>query len=258
MHLKSDDIIRLEIDYDSGTVPAPFSHVFKLKVSFEKIFINTQFDIHYTDREDLSEEEIINDGFTLEDDYSFIGEIPKVWEPPFKILYSQSKWSNKKTLDLSGGIKVLAKDLHGKITRTIPNNQQEWLYLVQEYIQAIYEINKKEAPLTIKYMIIENKGKEILYELTVKFSTKKIEFYINGEEKYAGWEETKPLLSYVFLPDYNYELGENSPPTDKGIYIDCGDGIWHEFGKGIVNIDESFDAVSKIKEEFMKLNQQKL
>lgn len=255
MHLKSDDIIRLEIEYDSGPVPPPFSHIFKLKVSFEKNFINTQFDIHYTDREDLAEEEIFNEGFTLDDDYSFIGEIPQVWEQPFKTLYSQSIWSNKKMLDGSGGIKVLAKDLHGQITRTIPNNQKEWQYLAQEYIQAIYEINKKEAPLTIKYKIIDQEGEEINYEMTVRFSTRKIDLYVNGEAKETDWEQTKPLLAYIFLPDYDYETAKEAPPTEKGTFIDCGDGFWHEFGKGIVNIDDSFDAISKIKEEFMKLNQ---
>lgn len=256
MHLKSDDIIRLELDYDSGPVPPPFSHVFKLKVSFEKNFINTQFDIHYTDREDLQEDEILNEGFTLDDDYNFIGEIPKVWEQPFKKLYSQSKWSNKKALDLSGGIKLLAKDLHGQITRTIPTNQKEWQYLAQEYIQAIYEINKKEAPLTLKYKIIDHEGEEINYELTVRFSTRKIDLYVNGVAKETDWEQVQPLLSYIFLPDYDYGSAKETPPTDKGTYIDCGDGFWHEFGKGIVNIDDSFDAISKIKEEFMKLNQQ--
>lgn len=255
MHLKSDDIIRLELDYDAGTVPPPFSHVFKLKVSFEKNFINTHFEIHYTDREELTEEEILNEGFTLDDDYSFIGEIPKVWEKPFKTLYSQSKWSNKKTLDPSGGMKILAKDVHGQITRTIPGNQEEWQYLAQEYIQAIYEINKKEAPLTIKYKVIDRDGEEISYELTVRFSTRRIELYINGKAKEVGWEEAKPLLSYIFLPDYDYGIAKQTPPKKRGTYIDCGDGFWHEFGKGVINIDDSFDAISRIKDGFMKLNQ---
>jgi hypothetical protein len=256
MHLKSDEIIRLEIEYDSGTVPPPFSHVFKLRVSFEKRFINTQFDLQYTDREDLPEEEILNEGFTLDDDYSYIGEIPKVWEQSFKTLYSKSNWSNKKMLDTSGGIKVLAKDRHGQITRTIPTNQEEWQYLAQEYIQAIYEINKKEVPLTLRYKIIPQEGEETNYELTVRFSTRKIDLVVNGETKEADWEETKPLLSYIFLPDYDYGAAKENPPTKNGTYIDCGDGFWHEFGKGIVNIDDSFDAVSGIKEGFMKLNQQ--
>lgn len=255
MHLKTDDIIRLELDYDSGTLPPPFSHTFKLRIGFEKDFLNTQFDIHYTEREEITEEEIYDEGFSLNDDYSFIGEIPIIWEKTIKNLYSQSKWSNKSSLDEAGGIKLLAKDIHGKISRTIPNNQQDWLYLAQEYIQAIYEISKKEAPLTIRYRNVDKAGELTDYELTVLFSIRKIELLINGELKEANWEETKPLLSYIFLPDYNYEIAKETLPAKIGTFIDCGDGFWHEFGKGIINIDDSFDAVSRIKEEFMKLNQ---
>ena len=255
MHLKSDDIIRLVIDFDSGAVPAPFSHVFKLKLNFDKNFINTQFEIQYTDRDDLSEEEILNEGFSLEDDYNFIGELPQVWEQPFKTLYSQSSWSNKKTLDPSGGIKVLAKDIHGKIIRAIPNNQEAWQYLAQEFIQAIYEINRKEAPLRIQYLIIDDEGEKTLYQMTMKFSTRSIDLTVNGNPKEMDWETPKELLSYIYLPDYDYGMAMDSAPTKPGTYIDSGDGFWHEFGKGIFNIDDAFDAVSKIKEEFIKLNQ---
>src|SRR5690606_27558409 len=170
MHLKSDDIIRLEIEYDSGSIPPPFSHAFKLKIRFEKDFINTQLDLQYTDRDEVTEEEIYNEGFTLNDDCNFIGELPGVWEKPFKILYSQSKWSNKTSLEEEGGIRLLAKDIHGKISRSIPANQQEWLYLSQEYIQAIYEISKKEAPLTVRYRHVNKHGQITDYELTVRFS----------------------------------------------------------------------------------------
>lgn len=255
MNLKTDDIIRLELDYDSGLLPPPFSHHFKLRISFEKDFLNTQYDIHYTDRDEITEEEIYDEGFSLNDDYSFIGELPKVWEKPFKILYSQSKWSTKTSLDENGGIKVLAKDIHGKISRGIPNNQQDWLYLAQEYIQAVYEIDQKEAPLTIRYREVENEGVVTDYTLTVRFAVRKIDLYVDDVAKEAGWEETKPLLSYVYLPDYNYDLAKENPPVKKGSYLDIGDGFWHEFGKGIINIDDSFDAVSRIRQEFVKLNQ---
>lgn len=258
MHLKSDDIIRLEIEYDSGTIPPPFSHTFKLKIGFEKDFLNTQLDLHYTDRDEVTEEEIFSEGFTLNDDYNFIGEIPGVWGKPFKTLYSKSKWSNKSSLEDEGGIRLLAKDIHGKIARTIPTNQEDWHYLSQEYIQAIYEVNKKEAPLTVRYRQVNKQGQITDYELTVKFSVRKIELLINGSPQKAEWEESKSLLSYVFLPDYDYDLAKENPPTKRGAYIDCGDGFWHEFGKGVINIDDSFDAVSKIKDEFMKLNQHSL
>lgn len=252
MHLKTEDLTRLEIEFDSGSIPPPYSHTFKLRISFEKNFLNTQLDLHYTGREDLEDEEILEEGFSLSDDYSFLGEIPKVWETPFKDLYSESKWTSKKFDDQEGGVKILAKDIHGKISRTIPINQNDWQLLAQDYLQAIYEISKKEAPLSIKFYAQDQNGIHDI-SFTVKFSIRKIEALTDGKSKEADWVETKTLLANIFLPDYDYSQAKTSKPTKRGYYIECGDGYWHELGKGVVNIDNSFDAVAKIKEGFLKM-----
>lgn len=254
MHLKSEDITRLEIDYQTGHLPAPFSHIFKLRMSFDKNFINTQFDIHYTEREGMVEEDITSEGFTVADDYTYKGEIPKTWVMPFKKLYSESKWSNQKTLGENGGVKLLAKDVHGKITRDIPLNQEEWYQLSQEFIQAIYEVSEKEAPLTIRYKKIEKEAHTDI-SLLFRFSVRKIELAVNGKKIPLEWEKGRELASLVYLPDYDYEVAKSSEPTNNGTYIDCGDGYWHEFGRGIFNLDEAFDAKAKILDEFEKLNQ---
>jgi hypothetical protein len=253
MHLKTDDLARLEIVFESGLVPPPYSHSFKIRIIFGKFFLDTGLDLVYTDREDLSEEEILDEGFTLDDDFHFQGEIPKVWEKPLKELYSKTKWSNNK-LDEEGGISILAKDRHGQISRTVPLNQQEWQHFAQDYIQAIYEISNKEAPLKIHYIIRENK-KDVEINLTVKFSIRKMEVMVNGKEKEADWDETRQLLNYVFLPDYDYASAKEKAPQHQGQFIDCGDNFWHEIGKGVINIDDSFDAVAKMKEGFENLAQ---
>lgn len=251
MHLKTEDLTRIEIEYDSGAMPPPYSHIFKLKIGFGKHFLDTQLDLVFTDRDEISDDEIINEGFTMDDDYHFQGEIPKVWEKPLRELYSKSKWSNKK-LDEEGGIKLLAKDSQGQIVRTIPLNQEDWQYFSQDYIQAIYEITQKEAPLTIQYLIRE-KGTVNEISLTVKFSVRKIEARVNGVSKEADWDESKELLSFIFLPDYDYGIATESKPNQKGEFIECGDGFWHDMQKGVINIDDSFDAVGKIKKGFLKL-----
>lgn len=254
MLLKSDDIKRLEIDFDSGILPPPFSHVFKIKASFEKGFINTQFSIRYTDRDELTEEDITLEGFSLDDDYDFIGEVPQAWEQPLKSLYANSKWSNKKELDENGGIKVFAKDIHGKISRSIPTNQEDWHMIAQEFIQAIYEINQKEAPLTIRYKRIT---KETVsdYVLTVKFSVRKVIAEINGKIIDWDWEKSRNLLANIYLPDYDYERATDVTPKKRGQYIDCGDGFWHKFGNGVDNLDESYDAIAEIHRGFENLDQ---
>ncbi|MBS9524724.1 hypothetical protein KI659_11955 [Litoribacter alkaliphilus] len=255
MHLKKEDITRLEIEFDSGSVPPPFSHTFKIRVGFEKGFVNTQLEITYTHREGLTEEEILDEGFTMNDDFQYKGELPKVWEEPLKELYASTRWSNKKYLGDEGGIKVLAKDLHGKIARGIPANNEDWQHMAQDFIQAVYEISNRELPLNLQYYVNTKEEGELFYDLKMKFATRKVDLEINGQKKEADFEATKHMLGFVYLPDYDYELAKEAKPTKRGHYINLGDGFWHEFGKGIFNLDDSFDAVSKIKSGFRKLNQ---
>ncbi|MEP0711424.1 MAG: hypothetical protein ABJC55_05830, partial [Algoriphagus sp.] len=61
------------------------------------------------------------------------------------------------------------------------------------------------------------------------------------------------LLKLVFSPDYDYEVAKETPGTTRGEYIECGDGYWHELGKGVINVDSTFDAVQKIKDGFENL-----
>ncbi|NHE56729.1 hypothetical protein [Cyclobacterium plantarum] len=252
MHLKSDDITRLEIEYVTGEVPPPFSHVFKLKMSFGKNFVNTQFDIQYTGRENLSPEEITDEGFTMADDYSYKGEIPKLWEQIIKKLYSASKWSNQKALGDKGGIKILAKDIHGKITRDIPLNQDEWYLTCQDFIQAIYEISKKEAPLCIRFKSIRP-TQEIKIELLFKFSVRKVEAMVNDQVQTLDWEKGRELASLIFIPDYDYGSAMEEEPKQIGEFLDCGDGLWHNFEKGIFNLDQEYDAKGKVLMAFKEL-----
>ena len=75
-----------------------------------------------------------------------------------------------------------------------------------------------------------------------------------GQEKRTiHWEYAIQLMKVVFTPDYHYEMAKEEPGKKRGGYIDCGDGFWHELGKGVVNIDPSFDAVGKIRSGFQTL-----
>jgi hypothetical protein len=67
------------------------------------------------------------------------------------------------------------------------------------------------------------------------------------------WEKSLALMKLVFMPDYRYELAKEEPGTKRGAYLECGDGYWHELGKGVVNSHPSFDAVGKIRTGFDQL-----
>lgn len=240
----------LVLEYDSGIVPPPYSHVFRLALDWSRGDLNVVLDLHYTDREDLTEEEILDEGFTANDDYSYKGELNTVWIKPLELLFNKSKWTNK-DID-EGGITVSPLENGNAEGVKIPSNQEEWQLMAQDLIQAIYETVKKEAPLQVRYRLVEG---DVISDcsVTVHFSNREVIFDKTGTTRTINWEYAIQLMKIVFTPDYHYELAKEEAGKKRGAYIECGDGFWHELGKGVVNIDPSFDAVGKIKSGFYNL-----
>ncbi|WP_026956953.1 hypothetical protein [Algoriphagus vanfongensis] len=238
------------LEYDSGIVPPPYSHVFHLTLDWSDGKLLTILELHYTDREDLTEQEILDEGFTTNDDYSYHGPLSAVWAKPVQELMSSSKWSAK-SLD-EGGIRIGILD-QGKVKDyKTPANQEEWQLMAQDIIQAIYESNQKEAPLQVFYRNVDSEKTQDC-SITVKFSNREVIFESNGQQRTINWEYAIQLMKLIFTPDYHYELAKDKAGNKRGSYIDCGDGYWHELGTGVVNIDPSFDAVGKIQEGFEDL-----
>ena len=239
----------LVLEYDSGIVPPPYSHVFRLELDWSRGDLSVSLDLHYTEREELSEEEIFDEGFTPNDDYSYKGELNSVWIKPLQQLFDKTKWTSKDIED--GGITVTALEKGKDEGVKIPSNQEEWQLMAQDLIQAIYETVKKEAPLKIDYRQVTDQMADC--SLTVHFSVREVIFEMSGRSRVINWEYAIQLMKVVFTPDYHYELAKEEASNKRGAYINCGDGYWHELGKGVVNIDPSFDAVGKIKAGFADL-----
>jgi len=124
--------------------------------------------------------------------------------------------------------------------------------MAQDLIQAIYELEKKEAPLKVQYRKVEREQITDLC-LTIHFSNREAVLLRSEVSKKISWEGAIDLMKFVFLPDYRYEQAKDTPGTKRGAYIECGDGFWHELGKGVVNSHASVDAVGKIKAGFDRL-----
>ena len=240
----------LVLEYDSGIVPPPFSHVFRLALDWSKGSFSAQLYLHYTDREELTEQEIFDEGFSLEDDYRYQGNVPSVWIGPVKQLLQATHWT-KKSID-EGGITLTLMEGTKSGGLKIPSNQEEWQMMAQDLIQAIYELEKKEAPLTVQYRKVEREQISDL-SLTIHFSNREAVVVREEVSKTISWEGAISLMKVVFMPDYRYEQAKDTPGTKRGSYIECGDGFWHELGKGVVNSHASVDAVGKIKAGFDRL-----
>lgn len=250
MEISKNNLTGLVLEYDSGIIPPPYSHVFRLSLDWSKGDLYVELDLHYTDREDLEKEEIIDEGFTADDDYTYKGSLNSVWTKTVMAEYEKSKWSGKSLED--GGVSLTPVENGNEGKSKIPANQEGWQLLAQDLIQAIYETTKKEAPLTVLYKKVEN---ELTHDcsITVHFSNREVIFEVDGKSRNINWEYAIQLMKLIFTPDYHYEIAKTEPGKKRGAYIECGDGYWHELGKGVVNIDSSYDAVGKIKAGFEDL-----
>jgi hypothetical protein len=250
MNTSKTSLTGIVLEYDSGIVPPPYSHVFRLALDWAKGDLDVKLDLHYTEREELSEQEILDEGFTLNDDYSYTGKLNSVWVKPVQELFTKTRWTNKDIEE--GGITITPIEKGKDDGLKIPSNQEEWQLMAQDLIQAIYETVKKELPLKVNYRLVEN-DQTTDCSLTVHFSNREVIFEKAGESRTIHWEYAIQLMKVVFTPDYHYEMAKEEPGKKRGGYIDCGDGFWHELGKGVVNIDPSFDAVGKIRSGFQTL-----
>jgi hypothetical protein len=250
MKKSNDHTSGIIIEFDSGITPPPFSHVYRLALDWSGSELIAELELHYTDREDLTEEEILDEGFTMKDDYSFKGTLDSVWKKVVSLEFEKVKWSGRQ-LD-EGGLTLSAIEDGKTSPSKAPADQETWQMLAQDVIQAIYETSKKEAPLTVNYRQVTNE-ESVDCSITMNFSTREAIFVLKNESRTINWEYAVQLLKLVFSPDYNYDLAKESAGTKRGSYIECGDGYWHELGKGVINIDTSFDAVGKIKAGFENL-----
>ena len=114
----------LVLEYDSGILPPPYSHVFRLALDWSTGVLRTQLDLHYTDREELSEQEIFDEGFSLNDDSHFQGKLAAVWIKPVQALLQDSRWT-KKAME-EGGITLSTIEQGKNQGVKIPANQEEW------------------------------------------------------------------------------------------------------------------------------------
>ena len=250
MKKSNDHTSGIVIEFDSGIIPAPYSHVYRLLLDWSSSELIAELELHYTDREDLSEEEIIDEGFTLNDDFSYQGKLDYVWKKIISVQFEKTKWSGRH-LD-EGGLVISSLNQGKPGPQKTPIDQENWQMFAQDVIQAIYETSGKEAPLTVHYRQVTSEA-SIDCSITMNFSTREAIFTVNHESRTINWEYAVQLLKLVFSPDYTYDLAKEKPGTKHGEYIECGDGYWHELGKGVINVDTTFDAVQKIIDGFGNL-----
>ena len=245
-------LLKVIFNYESSQMPPPFSHKYRIELDLENKdpFVNIY--LKYTDRDELSEDEIMDEGYTLNDDFEWKGILPQLWKEAVLAKINQSNFIKNKQPS-SGHIPFLELTLVHSNENTqhlIPAEEKTWEPFLQEIIQAGFEKAGKEKPLLIRFVSIVNK-KTTLKELVLSFADRNLLINIgdgnaNHLEKKLSWQSGQKLMKNIYILEYPVEKGIHKFPSTEGNYIDMGDGIWYDLDKDVDSPTNRKDLVKEL------------
>ena len=245
------------IRYQSApVVPAPFSHFYTLKLDLiSNTELDVDFSISYTDREDMDEDDIMDEGFSLDDDYKWKGSVPAVWIKEFQNILSSSKIiRQREEKEFEDFIEIEIEENDKEVT-VYPVDKERWSYFLQEFMQAIFESGGREKPFEMSYLQIESDKKNLL-ELKASFANKTFALVNNGETKKLEWLQLQKVMDTVYKAEFIEDNASESKPVKSGKYISAGGDLWYQMGVAVVEPTAKSKELAKIETLFASLAKQ--
>lgn len=226
----------LQVRYQTALItPAPFAHYYTLNArpAFKE-FLHTDFSITYTDREGLDEEDIIGEGFTPDDDFSWSGRLSKEWLKTVESLIAKTRlepFDEENLPDNENFFEITLETADGNTRKGSPADEEAWMYLLQELIQAMYEAGKKERPFELTYLN-RNRNDETELRLTASFAERsfKAESSQNRRTRSRSipWSELPAIMGPIYEVEYDPEEALYERPDRNGHFLNLGGDEWYD------------------------------
>jgi hypothetical protein len=203
-------------------VPAPFCY----EVSFEFSSDNQlHFEMIYTNREDLTDDEIINEGFTENDDFKWNGNLNSIWKQQIDELMAKT---DKRASLVDQEIILKTGD-----EEFAPKNYKEWSFLIQDLIQAVFETSGKEQPWQLELVIIKKDQKK-LQQMKVLFAIREVDFAFGSNIK-MDWARSKKFMELIYLGEFDETKASIQKSDREGVYLCFDQQTWYKLGHSITN-----------------------
>ena len=237
----------------AGAIPAPFSHYDSLELnilSTDKLDVD--FAITYLDRDELTEDEIFDEGFTMDDDFKWKGSVSPIWTKEFQDILASSKIIRKREEKEFEDFVEIEFEEDGKFVTAYPVDTERWAYFIQEFMQGILEIAGREMPFELTFMDVADKTTTI--DLKASFADKSfsVKNAASGT-KTMEWKKLQSMLDIIYNAEFIADEALTKTPSRKGKYISAGDGLWYELGVAVVDSSGKGKALVKIEELFNSL-----
>ncbi len=219
----------------AANIPAPYAYFYTIELGWTGVEMDAKLVLDYLDRDQLDEESILDEGFTMDDDYSWQGKLPQEWNTELISRLNTEKLSEQNDISENENfIEVEFQDGSGKTERQYPVDGEEWDYFQHEFLQAIYEISEKELPFQMTYLEIDH-GNKLNLMVRAEFATRLLSIQVNEDEpKAMPWELTREVMETVFRADFLAEYALDRLPKTDGKYVNTGDDLWYKFGESLV------------------------
>ena len=231
---------RIEIRYETQNVPPPFS--FEIKALLAKnATLDVEFQLKYTDRDDLEEDEILDEGFSGDDDIEWKGSLPGVWINSLNALLNNSSWTKKINPHSQSKLTVF---LDG-IGQGHPSQADKWEYWMQELQQACMEAGKIEQPLEIDYV----KGsKKMVVKASFVSREASLQDYSASlpDTKTLEWNNLRKLLKHIYLAEFMPEESVKKPDDKGDPFLHLGGGQWYNLEKANLYLLKKNDWLEKL------------
>ena len=230
---------RLTIRYQTArSLPAPYAYFYTIDakpVAGDRF--DLKFAITYPDRDDIDDDELIAEGFTREDDFSWSGQLPGTWLDAFVNLISKTKLQLLDEARLGEDDDFWAITIETNTTKTQegqPAFSDDWQYLLQELIQAIYESMSRERPFELTYLDLTDQSDQEMH-IVASFAERTVQLTQikdrRESRKTLPWSTVQSLLAQVYEHDYAPDEAQTKRPTRRGQWLNLGTDEWHEISR---------------------------
>jgi hypothetical protein len=227
----------LQIRFQTArSLPAPYAYFYTLTAKpIGSDGLQIDLAITYPDREDIDEDELIAEGYTRDDDFTWAGRLPKAW------LQTVDQQVSKPRLQPLDEDALSEDDDFWDITIvTSPGEQQQgrptkpddWHYLVQELMQAAYEAIGKERPFELSYLNLNSQKGDVEVQVTASFAERSVKVISkqNRQEqaKTIPWTALQRLMTEVYRHDYDPDEAQLKRPKRDGHWLNLGTEEWYD------------------------------
>jgi hypothetical protein len=235
-------------------VPAPYSHFYTLKMDIaSKQEMLVDFAITYLDREDISEEDLFEEGFSTDDDYKWAGPVPSIWIDQFGDILKSSKMVRKREESEFEDFIEIDLEENSQRVNIYPVDKERWSYVLQEFMQAIFETSGREKPFELTFVEIDQE-KTTTLDLKASFANKLFTISKNkGAARNLDWTQLQKIMDTVYKAEFVADNAFEAKPSRKGKYITAGDGLWYQLGVAILETTSKSKDLPKIEALFETL-----